>query len=155
LATPKWYANGLLSVTNGNATAGLNVDYDADTIKLMLVTSAFTPNQATNTTRNDFNANEATGGSGYPTGGFTLGTKTASLTSLTLNHDAADISQAIVGGPFAFRYGIYYKSTGGAATTDAVDGVRRFRGAERDRRDHQHHPDQPAHHHGELRGEHG
>jgi hypothetical protein len=122
VATPKWYANGLLSVTNGNATAGLNVDYDSDTIKLMLVTSSFTPTQATNTTRNDFNANEATGGSGYPTGGFTLGTKTASLTSLTLNHDAADISQAIVGGPFAFRYGIYYKSTGGAATTDAVIG---------------------------------
>jgi hypothetical protein len=112
VATPHWYANGLLAVSNGS------VDLDTDTIKLIL----FTPTQATNTTRNDFNANEATGGSGYPTGGFTLGTKTASLTSLTLNHDAADISQAIVGGPFAFRYGIYYKSTGGAATTDAVIG---------------------------------
>lgn len=122
MATPKWAANGLLSVTNGNATAGLNVDYDADTIKLMLVTSSWTPNQATNTTRNDFNANEATGGTGYPTGGFTLGTKTATLSSLTLNHDAADISQAITGGPFAFRYGAYYKSTGGAATTDAFIG---------------------------------
>lgn len=122
MATPKWYANGLLSATNGNATAGLNVDYDADTIKLMLVTSSYTPNQATHATRNDIGANEATGGSGYPALGFTLGTKTASLSSLTLNHDAADISQAITGGPFAFRYGVYYKSTGGAATTDALVG---------------------------------
>lgn len=122
MATPKWLANGLLSVTNGNATAGLNVDYDSDTIKLMLVTSSWTPNQATHATRNDFNSFEATGGSGYPTGGFTLASKTASLSSLTLNHDAGDISQAITGGPFAFRYGVYYKSTGGAATTDAAVG---------------------------------
>jgi hypothetical protein len=122
VATPKWYANGLLSVTNGNATAGLNVDYDSDSVRLMLITSGYTPNQATHATRSDLGANEASGGSGYTTLGFVLGSKTASLSSLTLNHDAADISQAIVGGPFAFRYGVYVKITGGASTTDALVG---------------------------------
>ena len=122
MATPKWFANGLLSATNGNATAGLNVDYDADTIKLMLVTGTYTPNQGTHATRSDLGANEASGGTGYPAGGFTLASKTTGLSSLTLNWDAADISQAITGGPFAFRYGVYYKSTGGAASTDALLG---------------------------------
>lgn len=122
MAVPKWYANGLLSAMNGNATAGLNVDLDADTIKLMLVTSAYTPAQATHATRSDIGANEASGGSGYPALGFTLASKTQGLTSLTNNWDAADISQAITGGPFAFRYGVYYKSTGGAASTDALIG---------------------------------
>jgi hypothetical protein len=32
------------------------------------------------------------------------------VTSLTSNWDAADISQAITGGPFAFRYGAFYKA---------------------------------------------
>jgi hypothetical protein len=44
------------------------------------------------------------------------------VTSLTSNWDAADISQAITGGPFAFRYGAFYKSRGGAATADELIG---------------------------------
>jgi hypothetical protein len=110
LATPKWYANGLLSSTNGQSTAGLNVDLDADTIKFMLVTSGYTPTQATHATRADLGANEASGGSGYPAGGFTLA------------WDAADISQAITGGPFAFRYGVFYKANGGVASSDPLIG---------------------------------
>jgi hypothetical protein len=38
------------------------------------------------------------------------------LSSLTMNWDASDISQAITGGPFAFRYGVFYKVVGSAAT---------------------------------------
>ena len=67
-------------------------------------------------------ATEATGGSGYTAGGFTLGSKTLAATSLTLNFDAADISQAITGGPFAFQYGVFYKSRGGASSADEVIG---------------------------------
>jgi hypothetical protein len=72
--------------------------------------------------RDDLGANEATGGSGYTAGGFTLGSKTLAATSLTLNWDAADISQAITGGPFAFRYGVFYKSRGGASSADEIIG---------------------------------
>jgi hypothetical protein len=78
--------------------------------------------QALHDFRDDLGANEASGGSGYTAGGFTLGSKTLAATSLTLNWDAADISQAIVGGPFAFRYGVYYKARGGASSADEIVG---------------------------------
>src|SRR5438128_1789671 len=99
MATPKWYANGLLAVTNGS------VDLDTDTIKFILLTSSYTPSQGSHDFRDDLGANEASGGSGYTSGGFTLASKTLAVATLTLNWDAADISQAITGGPFAFRYG--------------------------------------------------
>jgi hypothetical protein len=120
VATPKWYANGLEHVTN--SASGGSVDLDTDTIKLMLVTSSYTPTQATDDFRDDVGANEATGGSGYPAGGFTLASKTLAATSLTLNFDAADISQAITGGPLAFRYGVFYKARGGASSADELIG---------------------------------
>lgn len=116
MAVPKWYANGLLAVTNGS------VDLDTDTIKLILLTASYTPDQSAHNFRDDLGANEATGGTGYPAGGFTLASKTLAVSTLTLNWDAADISQAITGGPFAFRYGVYYKARGGAASADELTG---------------------------------
>jgi hypothetical protein len=116
MATPKWYANGLLKPLGGT------VDLDTDTFKLILVTSAYTPDQALHDFRDDLGANEASGGSGYPAGGFTLASLSLALSSLTVNWDAADISQAIVGGPFAFRYGVFYKARGGAASADELVG---------------------------------
>ena len=120
MATPHWFANGLEHITN--SASGGSVDIDTDTIKLILLTTSYTPDQALHDFRDDLGANEASGGSGYTAGGFTLGSKTLSATSLTLNWDAADISQAITGGPFAFRYGVYYKSRGGAASADELIG---------------------------------
>lgn len=88
----------------------------------MLVTASWTPNQATDTFASAYSANEATGGTGYPgSGGFTLASLTVSLSTLTMNWDAADISQAIVGGPFAFKYGCYYKYRG--ATMSANEHI--------------------------------
>jgi hypothetical protein len=116
MATPHWYANGLKYIANGA------VDLDTDTIKLILVTSTRVPVQATDAFRSDLGANEASGGSGYPAGGFTLGSLTVAVSSLTMNWDAADISQAITGGPFAFQYGVWYKSRGGASSADEVIG---------------------------------
>jgi hypothetical protein len=116
VAVPKWYANGLLSTANGS------VDLDTDTIKLILLTSSYTPTQGTHDFRDDLGANEASGGTGYPAGGFTLASKTLAVATLTVNWDAADISQAITGGPFAFRYGAYYKARGGAASADELIG---------------------------------
>jgi hypothetical protein len=116
VAVPKWFANGLLSTANGS------VDLDTDTIKLILLTSSYTPTQGTHDFRDDLGANEASGGTGYPAGGFTLASKTLAVATLTVNWDAADISQAITGGPFAFRYGAYYKARGGAASADELIG---------------------------------
>jgi hypothetical protein len=94
----------------------------ASTYKLMLVTASYTPNQSTHDFRDDIGANEATGGSGYPAGGFSLTSVTTALSTLTVNWDAADISQAITGGPFAFRYGVYYRARGGASSADDLIG---------------------------------
>ena len=95
---------------------------DSDTIKLILITSAYTPNQGTDQYRSDLGANESSGGSGYTAGGFTLASTALSVSTLTLNWDSADISQAITGGPLAFRYGVYYKARGGLASADELIG---------------------------------
>lgn len=116
MATPKMYVNGALFAWNGS------VDLDTDTIKLGLYTASYTPNQATHDFRDDLGANEASGGSGYTAGGFTLASKTLTVASLVVKWDGADISQAIVGGPFAFRYGVFYKSRGGASSADEIVG---------------------------------
>jgi hypothetical protein len=88
----------------------------------MLVTSSYTPDQANHNFRDDLGANEASGGSGYPSGGFTLASLTLTQSTLTLNLDAADISQAITGGPLAFRYGAFVKILGGASSADPFIG---------------------------------
>ena len=116
MATPHWYAKGLVN------DADANVNLASDTIKLMLVTSSYTPNQQTDQYRNVTDTYEASGGSGYTAGGFTLASKTVTTSTLTLNWDAADISQAITGGPLAFRYGVFYKARGGASSADELIG---------------------------------
>jgi hypothetical protein len=116
MAVPHMYVNGAKNVMKGL------VDLDTDTFKLILLTATRAPVQATDEFRSDLGANEATGGTGYPAGGFTLATLTVVVASLTANWDAADISQAITGGPFAFRYGAFYKARGGASTADELVG---------------------------------
>ena len=114
MATPKWYANGLLNVAAGN------VSLDGDTIKLLLATSGYTPSQTTHAFRSDLGANEASGGS-YPAGGWTLATRTLTIVSgLTVQWDADDITQSITGGPVNFQYGVYYKARGGASSADEL-----------------------------------
>src|SRR3954470_6909672 len=107
----------MLGVMNGS------IDLDTNTFKLELLTTAYTPAQGTHDFRDDLGANEATGGSGYPAGGFSLTGLTLAIATLTVNWDAGDISQAITGGPFAFRYGVFYKVVGTAATDPLVGYV--------------------------------
>jgi hypothetical protein len=117
VAVPKWYPSGLVKVMDG--TLDLDV---ASNFKLGLYTASYTPTQATDNFRDDLGANEASGGSGYTAGGFTLASLAVSQSTLVANWDAADISQAIVGGPFAFRYGVYYRARGGASSADELVG---------------------------------
>jgi hypothetical protein len=116
MATPVWYTHGLVNLSSGS------VDLVNDSINLMLVASAYTPAQTTDSYRSDLGANEASGGSGYSAGGFTLGSKTVTTSGSVVSWDAADISQAITGGPLAFQYGVFYKARGGAASVDELVG---------------------------------
>lgn len=101
------------------------MDIDTGTFKLILLTASYTPSQDTHNFRDDLGANEATGGTGYPAGGFTI-VPTFVQSTNTINWDTGDISQAITGGPFAFRYGAIAKILGGASSADPLVGFADF-----------------------------
>ena len=94
-----------------------DIDLVADTIKVMLVTSAYTPVDTHN--RRDDITNEVVG-TGYTAGGMTLANKT--LTQDDTNDlgkwDADDLSWAT--STITARGAVAYKATGGAASTDPV-----------------------------------
>lgn len=97
------------------------IDYDTDTFKVMLTTSAYTENKDTHTKRSDI-TNEVTG-TGYTAGG-NAATVTVSATDTA--NDRVDIS---LGGTtwttstITARKAVYYKSRGGLATADEIIAV--------------------------------
>jgi hypothetical protein len=114
--TAKLYLSGVRSLNTGA------IDWDTDTINLGLYTASYTPNQDTHDFRDDLGANEASLGAGYTTGGATIGSRSATT-------DAASNEVRLLGGDVAwtgltgpFRYGVIYKSRGGAASADELMG---------------------------------
>jgi hypothetical protein len=99
------------------------VDFDTDTFKVLLTTSAYSENKDTNAYRSDV-TNEITG-TGYTTGGNSA---TVTVTLDTVN-DRVDIS---LGGTtwtsstLTARKAVYYKSRGGAASADELVAVNDF-----------------------------
>lgn len=95
------------------------IDWPANTIKVALTTSSYTPNQDTHDFFDDI-TNEVTG-TGYTAGGATLGTKTVTVdtTNNWVTIDAADTSwpsSTIVNA----RYAVIYKDTGTASTSPLI-----------------------------------
>jgi len=91
------------------------IDWDSDTIKVMLCTSTYSPNQDTHQFKSDV-SNEVSG-TGYTAGGATLGSCTTTYTGATnvLALDAADTSWAT--STITARYAVIYDST---PATDAT-----------------------------------
>lgn len=91
------------------------IDWDSDTIKVMLCTSSYTPDQDTHQYKSSV-TNEVTG-TGYTAGGATLTSCTFSYTSgtNTLMLDAADSSWPA--STITARYAVVYDST---PATDAT-----------------------------------
>jgi len=108
-----------------DALADADVDWLADTIKVALVTSSYTPNQDTHDFFDDVSANEVTG-TGYTAGGITLANKTRTYDTATntLKLDADDVSWS--NSTITARYAIIYKSRGGAASADELLGYLDF-----------------------------
>lgn len=102
-------------------TAARRIDWVTDTIKVMLATSTYTPNQDTHDFVNDV-TNEVSG-TGYTAGGATLGSKTVVYTGASnkLVLDAADTSWTTA--TFTARYAIVYKDTGTASTSPIMGTV--------------------------------
>lgn len=101
-----------------NAWAKGNIDFDTDTFKVMLVTSAYTPNKDTHDFRNDV-TNEVTG-TGYTAGGA------AATVTVNAVDTANDRQEITLGGAswststITARGAVYYKSRGGASSADEI-----------------------------------
>lgn len=95
-----------------------NINLASDTIKVMLVTSAYTPNQDSHAKRSNV-TNEITG-TGYTSGGKALSGK--AVTQDDTNNrgvfDAIDVSWSSA--TFTSRAAVLYKSRGGAASADEL-----------------------------------
>ncbi len=111
MATMKWYGLPLKNLTNGTTL----FDWDTDTIKVAVVTSAYTPDQDAHDFWNDVSANEASA-AGYSAGGAALTTKTVTYDTATnqIRLDADDVSWAST---VTGRYLVVYKDTGNTATS--------------------------------------
>lgn len=93
------------------------IDFDTDTFKFMLVTSAYTPDKDAHLKRSSV-TNEVAG-TGYTAGGVAV---TATVTKDTAN-DRVDVTFANPSWSTATltaRAGVIYKSRGGAATADEL-----------------------------------
>lgn len=108
--TSKMYGKSLEHAFKGE------INWPSDTIKVMLCTSSYVPNQDTHEFKSSV-TNEVTG-TGYTAGGATLGSK-AFLTYDTTNNrtalDAGDVTWA--SSSITARYAVVYKDTGTAATS--------------------------------------
>lgn len=71
--TQRWYGKGIAALVNKE------IDFDSDTIKMLLTTSAYTPDFDAHDYRDDV-TNEVSG-TGYTAGGATLGSKTQAYTA--------------------------------------------------------------------------
>lgn len=96
--------------------AGINLS--TDTIKMMLVTSVYTPNIDTHTKRSDV-TNEVVG-NGYTAGGITLSGKTVTQNNTTNKADFDADNITIPNATISARGGVIYKSRGGLATADEL-----------------------------------
>lgn len=121
--TGKVYANAIVGqyggAGDGTGQAARRVDWTSDTIKVALTTSSYTPSQTTHAYFSSI-TNEVTG-TGYTAGGATLGSKTATKSSLTVSLDAADTSWTT--STITARYAIIYKDTGSSATSPVLGYV--------------------------------
>lgn len=100
------------------------IDYDTDTFKVMLVTSAYAENKDTHAKRSDI-TNEVSG-TGYTAGGQTVG---VTVSAVDTANDRVDITFAQVtwpGSTITARKAVYYKSRGGAANLDELIAVDDF-----------------------------
>lgn len=107
--TSKFYGKAFLSAFNKE------IDLDSDTIKVMLCTSAYTPNQDTHQYKSSV-TNEVAG-TGYTADGVTLGSPTVTYTggSKTFMFDAADSSWS--NSTITARYAVVYDATPGSDAT--------------------------------------
>lgn len=115
MATSKAYT------TLARALFNKELDWDTDDVKVMLLSSAYTPNQDTHDYLDDISTYEVTG-TGYTAGGQSLATKTATLDTANnvLILDAADVTWA--SSTITARYAVLYNNSPATAATKPLVG---------------------------------
>ena len=98
------------------------IDWDSDTIKVALLTNAYTPNQDTHDYFDDVSSNEVAATGGYTAGGETLASKTITYDSGTnvIVLDAADLTWSA--STITARYAVVYDATPGSNATRPLIG---------------------------------
>ena len=116
MATTKTYGSLIAKAFNKE------VDFDTDTIKVALLTSSYTPTHDTDDYWNDISSFEVTG-TGYTTGGATLGNKSVTYTSGTnvTKFDGDDVSWT--SSTITARYAVVYVATGTSSTSALIGYV--------------------------------
>ena len=99
--------------------ANKEIDWGTDTVKAMLCSSTYVPNQGTHQYKSSVTG-EITG-TGYTAGGVTLASKTEVVTTRVKTFDAADPSWTTA--TFTARYLVFYVSTGTDATSPLISYV--------------------------------
>jgi hypothetical protein len=97
------------------------IDFDTDTIKVALLTNAYTPDQDAHNYYDDVVANEVTG-TGYTAGGNTLANKTNSYNSATnvIVLDADDVTWS--SSTITARYAVIYDASPATNATRPLIG---------------------------------
>ena len=110
--TWKWYGEGLANVVKGA------IDLDTDTFKMILTTSAYTPNQDTHNFRDDV-TNEVVG-TGYTAGGATMAGVSVTNDTATNEVRISWTDPTWPSSTITARTAVIYKSRGGAASADEL-----------------------------------
>jgi len=100
-----------------------NINVDADTFKVMLCTSAYTPSR--NDTKRSNVTNEVVG-AGYTAGGNVTTFTVSAIDTVNNRNDVGLGGTTFPGSTITARYAVYYKSRGGAATADELVAVNDF-----------------------------
>lgn len=111
--TAYWYANAFETAFDKE------IDFLADTMKVTLHSSSYTPNQDTHDYQDDL-TNELSTANGYTAGGETLGTKTHDNTNNVSKFDAADTVWTSSGAGFTARISVLADTTPGSAATNPL-----------------------------------
>jgi hypothetical protein len=98
------------------------IDWDTDTIKVALLTNAYTPNQDTHNYFDDVVTNEVSGATGYTSGGNTLANKTNTYNggSNTIVLDADDTTWS--SSTITARYAVIYDASPATNATRPLIG---------------------------------
>lgn len=115
--------NGGSDTTGGStANAARVVDFDTDTIKVMLSTSTYVPSATGHATKTSV-TNEVTG-TGYTAGGIALSGVSVVDSAGTITFDASDITWAQNAAGFSnARIATIYKDTGTAGTSTIIGWI--------------------------------